>query len=179
MKAVTVPASLRPTGEVLHGRESNNVQALLVLVLTSFIGPGGPDGGSSKWGFCKGTARNWRADIAHRDLLPPSVIHPDRKLVKDAYQSLVTATANAGRPLPENKPLRGSRELLLRYLDCATINLCTELRKKTRLPAFDTVRAAFIEGEPLYKNAGFCDRNHIQVCVLNHRNIKGYFRPLK
>lgn len=101
------------------------------------------------------------------------------KLVKDAHQSLVAAAAAAGRPLPENKPLRDSRDLLLRYLDFATINLCTELRKKTKLPPFDTVRAAFVEGEPLYKNAGFCDRNHIQVCVVDRRSIKGYFRPLK
>jgi hypothetical protein len=40
------------------------------------------------------------------------------------------------------------------------------------------VRAAFIEGEPLYPNAGFNDRNHIQLCVVNPRCIKGYFRPL-
>ena len=37
---------------------------------------------------------------------------------------------------------------------------------------------AFIEGEPVYQDAGFREKNHIQLCVRNPACIKGYFRPL-
>ena len=41
------------------------------------------------------------------------------------------------------------------------------------------IRAAFPEDEPLYAEAGFRAKNHIQLCILNETNcIKGYFRPL-
>jgi len=42
---------------------------------------------------------------------------------------------------------------------------------------FDSVRAAYIEGEELYPNAGFNDKNHIQLCVRNPNCIKGFFMP--
>jgi hypothetical protein len=45
-------------------------------------------------------------------------------------------------------------------------------------PPFDTVRAAFIEGSPIYEDAGFHAKNHIQLCVRSVASIKGYFRPL-
>ncbi len=101
------------------------------------------------------------------------------KLLKDSYDNLVASSAIANRPLPENKPVQGSAGLFYRNLDCATVNLCTQMRRQRSKPPFDTVRAAFIEGEPLYRDAGFCDRNHIQVCVCNPNCIKGYFRPIK
>jgi hypothetical protein len=43
---------------------------------------------------------------------------------------------------------------------------------------FDTVRAAFIEGPPLYENAGFHEQTHIQICVRGPQQIMGYFRPI-
>lgn len=45
-------------------------------------------------------------------------------------------------------------------------------------PPFDTVRAAFIEGDRIYKGAGFHSKSHIQLCVRTKASIKGYFRPL-
>jgi hypothetical protein len=38
------------------------------------------------------------------------------------------------------------------------------------------VRAAFVEGEPLYVGAGFHARTHIQLCVRKPDRILGYFR---
>ena len=35
----------------------------------------------------------------------------------------------------------------------------------------------FWEGKPLYPNAGFAEKNHIQICVCNPNCIKGYFLP--
>jgi hypothetical protein len=45
-------------------------------------------------------------------------------------------------------------------------------------PEYDSVRAMFPEGEELYTNAGFRDRNHIQLCIRDKSCIKGYFRPI-
>ena len=52
------------------------------------------------------------------------------------------------------------------------------MRSATDEQPFDTVRAAFLEGDRLYDNAGFASKNHIQICVRELRCIKGYFRPL-
>ena len=35
----------------------------------------------------------------------------------------------------------------------------------------------FWEGQKLYPNAGFREKNHIQICVCNPNCIKGYFLP--
>lgn len=83
--------------------------------------------------------------------------------------------------MPENKPIRGGDELLLRHLDRAVIEathyLQSQLVKEGKAPyEFDTVRAVFVEGKELYENAGFCTKNHIQICVRNPNCIKGYFR---
>ena len=101
------------------------------------------------------------------------------ELVGRAYVDLVKTSADAGRPLPLNVRLPHRRDLLLRRLDCAVINACRASRlRDVNFPPFDSVRPAFVEGEPLYPNAGFNDRNHIQLCVVNQRCIQGYFRPL-
>ena len=100
-------------------------------------------------------------------------------MTRAAYGELVRLSAESGRPLPQNTELPGRTGLLLRRLGCAVINYCRQLRlEQPVLPPFDTVRAAFVEGEPLYPDAGFNDRNHIQLCVVNPRCIQGYFRPM-
>ncbi len=99
-------------------------------------------------------------------------------LVRDAYRDLQSFMAAPVRPMPTNRPLRGSRDILLRDLDCSVINFIHQTRTAQGLPAFDSVRVAFIEGKPLYESAGFHDRNHIQICVRNLACIKGYFRPI-
>ncbi|MGH9582967.1 MAG: hypothetical protein ACRD4O_08535 [Bryobacteraceae bacterium] len=93
--------------------------------------------------------------------------------------NLAEASLNAGTPLPRNEPLRTSRDLLLRNLDCATINTVHKMREESGLPPYDTVRAAFIEGAPLYQSSGFSEYNHIQICVRSLHCIKAYFLPLE
>ena len=44
--------------------------------------------------------------------------------------------------------------------------------------SYDTVRGAFWEGEELYPNAGFKEKNHVQIVVRNQESIKGYFRVI-
>ena len=76
----------------------------------------------------------------------------------------------------ENKRIGG--DLVIRRLDCAVIDYIQVAREQEGEPAFDSVRAPFIEGSPLYENAGFHERTHIQICVRKPERIIGYFRPL-
>lgn len=96
-------------------------------------------------------------------------------LVRKAHSDLEKASNEAGIPLPQN--LVGT-DLLVRKLDCAVVRYLHTTRAEQREPPFDTVRAAFVEGERLYENAGFAAKNHIQICVRDLACIKGYFRPL-
>lgn len=95
------------------------------------------------------------------------------RLVKESYGLLCDSREESGFALPQNKTGPGG-ELLLRYLDCAVIEM---LHETTEHP-YDTVRGVFVEGPELYENSGFHEKNHIQICVRNPECIKGYFRPL-
>jgi hypothetical protein len=95
--------------------------------------------------------------------------------VKVAYEAFVRDSNPGGVKLPTNS---GGTDLRSRNLDCAVLRTLHQMRTDAGEERFDTVRAAFIEGERLYTNAGFSSKNHIQICVRNVRNIKGYFRPL-
>lgn len=71
-----------------------------------------------------------------------------------------------------------------RHLDCAVIELLHNLRSRPdeqtgiALPAYQTVRGAFWEGDELYPNAGFREKSHVQLVVRDVNCIKGYFRPI-
>lgn len=97
------------------------------------------------------------------------------ELVSTAYEQLVRSSIESGIDLPRNT---GGGDLLKRNLDCAVLRTLHQARMEAGKHPFDTVRAAFIEGERLYENAGFSRKNHIQICVRDPRCIKGYFRPL-
>lgn len=99
--------------------------------------------------------------------------------VKQAYKSLVELHKISGVELPQNKGVKGSKELLFRNLDCAVIEAVHMFNKEAGEKAYDTVRGMFLEGQPLYVNAGFHEKNHIQICVRNVNCIKGYFHPRK
>lgn len=98
------------------------------------------------------------------------------QLVKDTYNFFIEHSKQTNKPIPENE---FGADLLLRKLDCAVINTIHELIKETSvLPQYDSVRAPFWEGAELYQNAGFKEKNHIQICVVNPKCIKGYFDPI-
>jgi hypothetical protein len=93
--------------------------------------------------------------------------------VRSAHQGLVELHAITGKPLPTNTGLqRGSRNL-----DCAVINYLHQARKKIApgVP-YQTGRALFVEGGELYDGAGFHDRTHVQLCVIDQLQILGVFR---
>ena len=76
-----------------------------------------------------------------------------------------------------NKPIGSSKDLILRHLDCAVIEFLHQNNKATQGIPYDSVRAMFVEGEPLYEGAGFHAKSHIQICVRDERCIKEFFRP--
>jgi hypothetical protein len=100
------------------------------------------------------------------------------QMVNQSYATLVASCQTLGLPVPVNKTVNGSADLLLRNLDCAVINTLHFERQEQNKRPFDSVRCAFIEGERLYPDAGFHQKNHIQIAIRNPNCIKGYFLPL-
>jgi len=99
------------------------------------------------------------------------------EIVKEGYTILRNTSNIAGTELPRNKLLNNSGDLLLRYLDCAVIqSVHTSIEERSE-PPYDSVRGAFWEGSELYPDAGFKEKNHIQICVRNPNCIKGFFLP--
>ncbi len=94
-----------------------------------------------------------------------------------AFESFKKDFEERGVALPVNSSFGADDfDFKKRELDCAVIRYAHELAEKegTR---FDSVRAAFWEGEELYPGAGFKKGNHIQIAVLNPDCIKGVFLP--
>ena len=101
------------------------------------------------------------------------------QLLKGGYELLKTAIDTIGVKLT-NKPIGENKDLLFRELDCAVIETLHSLRSPASdLKPFDSVRGVFWEGKEIYPNAGFKEKNHIQICVRNRNCIKGYFLPRK
>jgi hypothetical protein len=81
---------------------------------------------------------------------------------------------SAGTELPENT----GKDFYKRNLDCFLINYLVAQEKNNGI-IYDSVRGVFFEGNELYKNAGFREKNHIQIAVINPNCIKGYFKVRK
>lgn len=98
------------------------------------------------------------------------------KMVKEANSLYEYSCCEAGYPIAENKPAKKSKDLLLRFRDCAVLEFLHATREKNEHQPFSSVRGMFAEGTPLYENAGFHEKSHIQLCIRNPNCIKGYFR---
>lgn len=96
-------------------------------------------------------------------------------LVKSAHELLVAATEQTDVSLPRNS---GGPDRFDRKLDCEVLRTLHKFREQEGDEPFDTVRAAFFEGQPLYEQAGFAAKSHIQIAVRDQACIVGYFRPL-
>lgn len=142
------------------------------------------------WENSPSRALNWAAEVKLRtpDIIQrPAVlgaiidlgncldlIDPDRAgLVRLAYGGYLQRCAERGVSPAKNL---GS-ESKARFLDCAVLNTLHELRTESGLPAFDTVRGFFVEGQPLFPTAGLRTLDHVQLCVRQQRSIVGFFRP--
>lgn len=97
--------------------------------------------------------------------------------LKDSYSVMKKISESNGEPLPANINVGKSTDLLLRKLDCAVIENVHTIHRLVGSKPYDSVRGVFWEGKELYPNAGFREKNHIQICVCNPNCIKGYFLP--
>lgn len=96
-----------------------------------------------------------------------------RKL-KDFYNTVSEDFKNRGIDLPENK---GGQDLFKRELDCFLINsFVVKQKEKDKNRSYDSVRGVFFEGNELYPTAGFREKDHIQIAILNPNCIKGFFK---
>jgi hypothetical protein len=113
-------------------------------------------------------------DLGHcLDLLDSSFLN----MVKEAYQYLELTYSKAKYEMPKNIPIENETDLLIRNLDCAVIEMLHKIYKEREKKKFDSVRSVFFEGDYLYKNSGFKEKNHIQICIINPNCVKGYFIP--
>lgn len=87
------------------------------------------------------------------DLLDPCW----QELLRDADGSFVASLLEQGQDPPVN---RGGN----RARDCATINWFCE-RQEREGPAIKSVRAIFLEGEPLFDGSLIYNQSHLQIAV--------------
>lgn len=91
-------------------------------------------------------------------------------MVKTSYELFSAIVKASGKSLPVNKGAN-------RQLDCWVMRHLHEMYKHNGLPAYDTIRSPFHEGNPIYNGANFTERMHIEICVCNPTMIKSYFLP--
>lgn len=99
-------------------------------------------------------------------------------ILKEGYAMLLQLMTSAGKEMPQNKHGRSKTDLLLRNLDCAVIEQIHAFYREKDLPAYDSVRGIFTEGEETYEGAAFQEKTHTQLCIVNPNCIKGYFKAL-
>ncbi|MCA9450534.1 MAG: hypothetical protein KC931_25660 [Candidatus Omnitrophica bacterium] len=118
--------------------------------------------------------------------------------VKVAYDMLRKESKALGEPMPTNRGKDDGDATFIRELDCRVIQRLHQVNNESiartlgvaslkgpdrrRIQCheefIDSVRGMFPEGRELYDGAGFRDRNHIQLCIVNPNAILGYFQPL-
>lgn len=100
------------------------------------------------------------------------------QMLKLQYELFKSKMAILGKPIPQNKNVKGNNDLLMRFLDCAVIeDLHTSMESDEKVRPYDSVRGVFFEGDPIYETSGFMEQSHIQICVRNPNCIKGFFAP--
>ena len=90
----------------------------------------------------------------------------------ESYEGLEKTLTESGLPMPIN----AGRDWKRRERDCIVINDCLAAAEQEGV-VFDTVRGAFLEGEPAYPGAGFSRESHLQIAVRTTSCILGIFRP--
>ena len=98
------------------------------------------------------------------------------EIIKASHNFLCESANKFNLIIPQNIKSKDG-ELLLRHLDCAVIQTTHQMNKILKNPEYESVRGVFFEGEDLYKNAGFKEKNHIQIAIRNQNCIKGFFIP--
>jgi hypothetical protein len=87
--------------------------------------------------------------------------------VHQTFAALKAEADKQGKALPANK--KDKRHAL----DCAIINAAVRGYE----PEYDSVRAAFHEGDPIAALSGIHQQSHIQIAIHNPNCIKAFFYP--
>lgn len=98
-------------------------------------------------------------------------------IVKLSYENLIEDSIKTSLTNKTGKKGGINGDLLLRHLDCAVIQAIHDFHSDKGIKQYDSVRAAFWEGQELYHTAGFKEKNHIQICIRDTKCIIGYFLP--
>lgn len=99
-------------------------------------------------------------------------------ILRKGYEILKIRCETVENKLPQNRPSKKTKDVLLRDLDCAVIQQIHDFNRQEKKQMFDSVRGIFIEGEPTYSGSEFREKTHVQLCICNPNCIKGYFTPL-
>lgn len=78
----------------------------------------------------------------------------------------------------QKEMLKPSNDFVLRELDCSVIENVHSIMKALGKCPYDSARGVFVEGDPIYTNAGFSEKTHIQICIRNPSCIKAFFIPM-
>jgi hypothetical protein len=103
-----------------------------------------------------------------------------REEISEAYCDLLRTRDLLSKPMPVNQDIRGVTDSVVpkRFLDSAVVASVHLARENTEQPRpFDSIRSAFQEGARLFEGSELRLKTHVQICVLNHNCILGYFRP--
>jgi len=114
------------------------------------------------------------------------------QMLKENYKVMADYYKAGGKEMPQNKDLPQDKykDKILRELDCAVIE---HLHKENSVQVqkgikekgyseskvFDSTRAVFTEGGPVFEGAGLFEKSHIQICIRNPNCILGFFLPRK
>jgi hypothetical protein len=96
------------------------------------------------------------------------VTHTTR--LAEAYQGFVAQQRKRHKAIPQN---RGKR----RDLDCAVINYAAKEARNRTGQTIQTVRGAFLEGDPIFPGSAILRETHVQIAVRDSACILGIFRP--
>jgi len=92
------------------------------------------------------------------------------EMLAEAYSALAARQRRWRKTMPVN---RGK----LRNLDCAVINYAIKQFKDQTGTTIQTVRGAFLEGDPIFPGSGIQRESHLQIAVRDVSCIVGIFRP--
>jgi hypothetical protein len=92
------------------------------------------------------------------------------EMLASACEGFVHKRHKHKKAIPEN---RGKR----RDLDCAVINYLARNSRRESGTIIQTVRAPFLEGEPVFPGSALLRESHVQIAVRDPSCILGVFRP--
>ncbi len=89
-------------------------------------------------------------------------------LIRETYDSFVTAYKKTNIPLPRQNPQRSKAH----RLDCAFFNYLVGEIIESQGENVGAIRAVFNEGDRIYSDSAIFDRAHIQISIRNLTLIK-------